>query len=178
MKRIMALLAAASVLLTGLAGCKDKESSSSEPAESSMLEVMIPLEMPDIEITIPESYEMTSTQSNNTVYIKEDASVIINSDVFTDEYKTLDEYVEFAKETYRTYANEVEFLSEERSSDSKTVIEYVYSLYSENGVFKKYCMVGFFTDGEKIYLVTCKADEDTYEGYREEFLDIIGSVSV
>lgn len=177
MKKTVAFIMALMMSVSAFTGCKNKEESSSEE-ESSILEVMIPLEMPDIEIEIPDSYEMTSTQNNNTVYVKEDASVIVNSDDFTEDYDTLDEFVNFAEGAYREYSDGIEILSKEKRSENCVVLEYIYSLVSVDGVFRKYNMVGFFTDGQKLYLVTCKADEDTYESYREEFLDIIESVNV
>ena len=73
MKKTFALIMALMMSVSAFTGCKNKEESSSEE-ESSILEVMIPLEMPDIEIEIPDSYEITSTQNNNTVYVKEDAA--------------------------------------------------------------------------------------------------------
>ena len=175
MKKAIAGIMALVMAAAGLSGCSDKEK---KTEESSIPEVMIPLEMPDIDIEIPEDYEMTSTQSNNTVYVKKDASVIVNSDVFTEAHKTIDAYVNFAEGTYREYSDRMEIISKEKRSENCIVLEYVYSLVTVDGVFSKYNMVGFFTDGEQVYLVTCKADEATYESYREEFAGIIDSVNV
>lgn len=180
MKKLIAAAAALCMAITCFVGCSDKKDNSASSDESSIIEVMIPLEMPDINISVPEDYEETSTDSNDTVYIKNDASIIVNSDVFTEAYGTTEEYVEFAIETYKTYSDEVEILSHEKTEIADAdgeLLEFIYSLNTENGVFSKYCMVGYFSDGEKMYLVTCKADADKYEGYREEFLKVIDSVS-
>lgn len=177
MKKILTLLAASGLLLACLSGCGNRKGESSGTDESSMIEVIIPLEMPDIDISIPKDYAETSTENNSTVYIKNDASIIVNSDVFTDNYKTLDEYVEYADETYRSVADELQILSREERNDGK-LLEFIYSFNSENGVFSKYCMTAYFTDGEQLYLVTCKADVGTYESYREEFLSVIDSVKL
>lgn len=171
------LLAASGLLLACLSGCGNKKGESSETVESSIVEVKIPLEMPDIDISIPEDYEETSTENNSTVYIKNDASIIVNSDVFTDKYKTLDEYVKYAAETYDSFSDELEILGREERNNGK-LLEFIYSFNSENGVFSKYCMTAYFTDGEQLYLVTCKADVGTYEKYRDEFLNVIDSVKL
>lgn len=175
MKKILTLLAAFGLLVACLSGCGGKKADSSETDESSIMEIIIPLEMPDIDISIPEDYEETSTENNSTVYIKNDASIIVNSDVFTDNYKTLDEYVEYAASTYSSFSDGLEILSREERNNGR-LMEFIYSLESENGVFSKYCMTAYFTDGEQLYLVTCKADVDTYENYRDEFLNVIDSV--
>ncbi len=72
-----------------MVSCKKDESSeksnvSTEPTtETATMEVIIPLEMPDIDISIPAGYQETSTENNSVVYIKDDASIILNSDKFT-----------------------------------------------------------------------------------------------
>jgi hypothetical protein len=175
MKRI--LLCIATALMLCAVSCGEKQSESQTDDESSIETVMIPLEMPDIDISIPEDYEETSTENNSTVYVRNDASIIVNSDEFTEEYQTLDEYVSYAESIYRTYSDNVEILGNDERNGGH-ITEFIYSLNSENGVFSKYCMVAYFTDGEKIYIVTCKADSDTYSDYRDEFLDVIDSVNI
>lgn len=180
MKRIFAVLSALCMTAFCFAGCFEKKEDSALSDDSSVIEIMIPLEMPDINISIPEDYEETSTDSNDTVYVKDDASIIVNSDIFTDSYGTVSEYAAFALETYKTYSDSVEIIAQEQKTVAATdgeLLEFIYSLNTENGVFSKYCMVAYFSDGEKMYLVTCKADTDTYESYREEFISVINSVS-
>lgn len=169
----------AAMLVLCLAGCgvKENNTESSTSIESSIPEIMIPLEMPDIDISIPDGYEKTSTENNSTVYIKDDASIIVNSDVFTENYKTLGEYVDYAVDTYRNYSDKVDILNQEEHNCGE-LLEFIYSLNTENGVFSKYCMTAYFSDGEQIYLVTCKADVDTYESFRDEFLSVIDSVNL
>lgn len=179
MKKFIAALTALCMSAACYAGCSGKNEKA-QTEESSRHEVMIPLEMPDINISIPDSYEETSTESNDTVYIKNDASVIVNSDVFTERYNTVEEYMDYAVESYRTYSDEFEILAKEKKKIADTdgeLLEFIYRLNTDNGVFSKYCMVAYFSDGEKMYLVTCKADENTFNDYREEFLSIISSVS-
>lgn len=177
MKKVLTLLAVSGMFLACMSGCGDKKQEDGAKSESGTPEIMIPLKMPDIDIFIPGDYEETSTESNSTVYIKDDASIIVNSDAFTEDYKTLDEYVEYAIETYQTYSDEVEFLESEDRNDGK-LLEFIYSLNTENGVFSKYCMTAYFSDGEQIFLVTCKADVGTYEKYRDEFLNVVDSVKL
>lgn len=175
MKKILTLAAVSALILSCMSGCGDKKNESA--AESSIPEIMIPLEMPDIDISIPEDYEETSTESNSTVYIKNDASIIVNSDVFTDDYKTLDEYVEHAIDTYQTYSDSIDILSRSEYGDGQ-LLEFIYSLNTENGMFSKYCMTAYFTDGDLVYLVTCKADTDTYKNYHDQFLSVVDSVKL
>lgn len=146
-----------------------------------MLEVMKPLEMPDVNITIPDSYEKSSTDSNKTVFLKDDASIIVNEDVFTEEYKTLDEYVDYAVEVYKKYSSSLDLLKNEVVTVgglNGKLVEYIYTLDTENGEFSKYCMTAFFSDGEKLYLITCKADTDTYNDYHSEFMETVNSFSL
>ena len=175
MKKIFAAVMLA-LFLTGC-GAGESNAEPSASAESSIPEIMIPLEMPDIDISIPEDYEKTSTENNSTVYIKEDASIIVNSDVFTENYRTLSEYVDYAVETYRNYSDKVDILNQEEYNGGE-LLEFIYSLNTENGVFSKYCMTAYFSDGEQVYLVTCKADVDTYESFRDEFLSVMDSVNL
>ncbi len=179
MKKTAILLAALILSSSCFAGCKEKSDKASE--SSSMLEVMKPLEMPDVDITIPETYEKSSTASNDTVFIRDDASVIVNEDVFNENYSTLDEYVNFAIDTYKMFSSTVEILVDESITVdglNGRIVEYIYTLETENGTFSKYCMTTFFTDDEKIYLITCKADSDKYEGYHEEFMGIVNSFAL
>ncbi len=181
MKKALIYITALLLSVSCLAGCKDKDNKGSESSESSMLEVMKPLEMPDVDITIPEGYEKSSTQSNDTVFIKNDASVIVNEDVYTENYSTLDEYVAFAIDTYKMFSSTVEILVDDEITvdglDGR-IVEYIYTLDTENGTFSKYCMTVFLTDGEKLYLITCKADSDKYQGYHDEFMGIVNGFAL
>ena len=84
-----------------------------------MTEVMIPLEMPDIQITIPEEYQETSTDRNEKVYIKNDASIIVNSDTFTENYKTLDEYISFAEKHLSSIPMILSYLTVRKETTAK-----------------------------------------------------------
>lgn len=179
MKKIIVFLSCCA-LTTCLFSCSKDEKSKNAENESSILEVMIPLEKPDVNIDIPKDYSETSTESNSTVYIKEDASIIINGDEFTDEYKNIDEYKEYAKKIFSEVSDEMEIKSEETISAGSInvrLLEYTYGINTNDGKFTKACMVAFFTDDEKPYIITCKSDVDTYESYRSEFVDIIKSIS-
>lgn len=176
MKKLLTFLIPAVLAAMCLTGCSGKSDSVSE--SSSIPEVKKQLQMPDVEIDIPDSYEKSSTENNEIVYLKDDISVIVNEDVFTEGYKTKEEYIAHAKDVYAQYSDTLEILGEsELKADgiTGTVLEYIYTLKTDSGLFSKYCMTVFFTDGEKMYLVTFKADSDKYENYREEFLDIAGT---
>lgn len=170
------LLVTLLMLISCVCGCNGKKNDS--VSESSMPEIMKKLEMPDVDISVPADYESSSTDSNETVFVKNDASIIINSDEFTEQYKTLDEYVDFAIETYKAYTDETEILVNDKISANGCdgrMLEYTYKLNTGNGIFSKYCMTAFFSDSDQIYLVTCKSDVDTYENYHSEFLSIVNS---
>lgn len=181
MKKIMTVSIAICLSAILFCGCSSENKESDNTQDSIALEVMFPLDMPDIDITIPDSYQVTSTESNSTVYVKDDASIIVNEDSLADSNTTLEQYVEYAISTYETYSDKVEVLSNEsinaKDTDG-TLLEFIYSLETENGIFSKYCMTAFFADGDKVYLVTCKADTDTYTSYREEFLNVVESVKI
>ena len=175
MKRTAALIAAIMLVLSCFSGCGGKERSASE---SSLPEVMKKLKAPDITIEIPGSYETTSTDSNKTVYVKDDASIIVNSDKLPENCDGLDSYVDYALKTYTEYSDNIEILKNEpvdANGNIGNVLEYVYTINSENGAFSKYCMVGFFIGDEQIYLITCKADPDNADKYRDEFTSVVQS---
>ncbi len=176
MNKVFTAFIACCVAVCSLSGCNGKKEDSNSQDNSSITEVMIPLEMPDIQISIPEDYQETSTDRNEKVYIKNDASIIVNSDSFTENYKTLDEYISFAEKTFKQYSDDFELLDRQERNNGK-IIEYIYCLYTENGTFSKYCMTSFFTDGKQIYLITCKADSDKYQNYRDEFLGVTDSIN-
>lgn len=176
MKKSTAAVLALLLMLSCFSGCGNKNKASSE--ESKMHEIMIPLKMPDVDISIPSSYEESSTDSNQTVYVKDDASVIINSDKFSDKYKNFDEYVAYALEAYSSYSDDIKFLRDEPVSINGVngrIIEYIYTLNTNDGKFEKYCMSVFLDGTEQIYLITCKCDPEKNESYHDEFMDIAES---
>ena len=112
MNKVFTAFIACCVAVCSLSGCNGKKEDSNSQDNSSITEVMIPLEMPDIQISIPEDYQETSTDRNEKVYIKNDASIIVNSDSFTENYKTLDDYISFAEKTFKQYSDDFEILDE------------------------------------------------------------------
>lgn len=177
MKRSIAFITALILSAGCLVSCgKKKEESAAY--NDSLPEVVMPLQMPDVNIAIPEKYEKKSTDSNDTVFVYNDASIIVNSDKFKDDCNTLDAYVERAIDIYKKCSDDIEFLKNEPITavniDGK-LVEYIYTLNTDNGSFKKYVMAAFFSDEEKVYLITCKADPDNYQSYHEEFIDVVKS---
>lgn len=179
MKRLISIILILCMSLTNFSGCKGKNENS-DAELSAVFEISTLLKMPDINISIPNDFEETSTDSNEKVFIRNDASIIINSDAFTEKYPTLEEYVNYAIETYENVADETEIINRKKITCAGTdaeLIEFIYKINTDNGVFSKYCMVVFFTDGNKIFLATFKADDDKYKHYTDEFYSIIDSIS-
>lgn len=185
MKKLYALLI---VSLFILGGCSDNKSenasqNSADSTQPSTVEVLIPLYEPDVQYSVPYGFERTSTQSNQTAYLKDDASVIINEDFLTQDTMSLKAYVEYSEELYMKSTDKYEVISREDLSINGfelKILEFVYELNGENGTLSKTCMVGFYSDTEnnsdKIYVVTCKADTENYSTYKDDFMKTIKSI--
>lgn len=177
-KRVIYTAVLMAALLSISTGCGSKSESLHD--ESSVTEVMIPLRMPDINFTVPEGFVSDSSEYNSQFYVRDDASIIINSDKFTEQYSTADEFADYALTVYESYCSRMTVNSREKidvNGIEMTLIEYTYEIDSENGTLSMTNMVGFFADEECPYLITCKSLTDTYEANRSDFLNTVKSIS-
>lgn len=170
--RILAVMASAMLLLTG---CSRTEKETELPEETVIVYQALPL--PEIYMDIPENYEATSSQFIEEFYIYEDASIIVTEDT-SGPYSSMYDYAISALVQYEQVANDVRYTSDEvveAKNCNVQVLEFNYTLGEDNAV-KKSAMVGYASDGESIFIITCKSDTDTYESHRNEFMTVMRSV--
>ncbi|MDE5945862.1 MAG: hypothetical protein K2G63_00945 [Oscillospiraceae bacterium] len=182
MKKFPVITALLSVLIFMLCGCETVPSFS---GKSEVSEIMIPLSQPDLEFSIPQSFSETSTENNNKAYIFNNASIIINEDKLNEAVPNLTEYVKYSKELYRSATDKYTQISEEETTVNgldAVITEFVYEINGESDILSMQCIVGFLYDAsenpEKVYIVTCKSDSESYPNYKQGFLNTINSVKL
>jgi len=181
MKKLCIIPALLSVLIFMLFGCETVPNTSKENSE-----IMIPLYGPDINFSIPEKFSQTSTEKNNTAYICDNASVIINQDYLTEKVSGLHAYVAYSKELYQKITDKYTEISQEESDINGMdgiITEFSYDINGkDNNTLSMTCLVGFYSDPvnkpNNIYIVTCKSDSESYPDFKDDFLNIIQSVSL
>ncbi len=148
---------------------------------TSLAPVYQALPLPDLYVEIPETFETTSSRFYEEYYVCEDASVIITADTEGAPFTSVEDYANKALVKYQEMADSVT-VHENQMLSSGTIavqsLEFTYSIPAENGgEIVKTCLVGFLTDTDHMYIITCKSDPDTYEGFRDDFVRILTSVS-
>lgn len=182
MKKFPLIPALLSVLIFMLCGCETVPSFS---GKSEVSEIMIPLSQPDLEFSVPQSFSETSTENNNTAYICDTASIIINEDKLNELVPNLTEYVKYSKELYRSATDKYTQISEEETVINgldAVITEFVYEINGTSGILSMQCIVGFLYDSseddKKVYVVTCKSDSESYPDYRNGFINTIKSIKL
>lgn len=171
-KRIFALLTAGMLLLTG---CNASGSKNEEPLQTMIVYQALPL--PEIYMEIPERFETTSSEFYEKYYICEDASIIVTEDK-NGPFSSAYDYSITALVQYKEVTHSLDVISEDVFSAKNCdvqLLEFNYTLGEDDAV-KKTTMIGFISDGDSMYLITCKSDTDTYESYRNDFMSVMKSV--
>lgn len=172
MKRLAILL---TVFACCCVGCDSIPSK--EPTES-VVDVYQALPLPDLHVSIPERFKTTSSEFYKEYYICEDASIIITEDTADAPYNSVYDYSVKALVEYQNVTSELKLLNDELLHADATAIqmmEFTYTLGEGDKSISKTCMVGYLTDRNSMYIITCKSDVDTYENFREDFLSVIRS---
>ena len=171
--RISAVLCMVMLLL---AGCSSKSGKNTDETLETVV-VYQALPLPDIFVDIPESFEETSSQFYEKYYICEDASIIVTEDK-NGPFPSAYDYSLSALEQYRSVANTLEVLSQDALTAKNCgiqMIEFNYTL-GENNDTQMSTMVGFVTDGDSMYIITCKSNTSTYAEYQNAFRTVMESV--
>lgn len=170
--RLLAALCIGAAVL--LSGCGKEGTQNSEAAEIPVYQA---LPLPVLKLDIPETFSETSSEFYEKYYICNDASIIITEDTegpFTSAY----DYSISALRQYQETASTVEVLSQEvviaKNCDVQ-VLEFRYTL-GDNAEADLTAATGFMTDGESMYIITCKSNTDTYPQYRDAFYTVMRSV--
>jgi hypothetical protein len=171
--RILAVLAAAGLLLTGCGSISAKE----EVTEETMV-VYQALPLPDLFVKIPEGYTETSSQFYEKYYIQDDASIIITED--NDSPNTpIKDYSTRALVQYQDMTKTLEVTGSDvvyAGHIAVQLLEFDYTLADDGPVLST--MVGYATDGQTIYILTCKCSKEHYDQRREEFLTVMQSIRI
>ncbi len=174
MKKILAFLMAFAVLLTGCT-LSGKESSESEPEKN----IYKALPMPELYLEIPEDYTVTSSDFFEEYYVKDDASIIVTEDT-AGPFENLHDYTITALVKYQEMASELEVLHQDKIETRAAAVEYLeftYTIGEGEDAVSRTTMVGYCTDTQSMYIITCKCDVETYDQHREEFLQVLSSVA-
>ena len=140
------------------------------------------LPLPDLFVDVPEDFQKTSSEFYEEYYICDDASIIITEDTREKQYISAYDYSIQALVEYRNMTSSLEILSNEAISTNQNftvqTLEFDYTIGDENDSAKLTCFVGYLTDGSSMYIITCKANTETYQNYRDEFLSVLQSAVI
>ncbi|MBE6875827.1 MAG: hypothetical protein E7496_03750 [Ruminococcus sp.] len=179
MKKIN-LLALALCPVMMLSGCAQKEATDTEPAETVIVYQALPL--PDLIVSIPENYQKTSSNAYKEYYICEDASIIITEDTREPSYSSSYDYSVRALNEYEKMTSSLEFVGSEKLESgcaySVQTLEFNYELGEGEEAVRLTCLAGYLTDGATMYIITCKANTDTYQNHRDEFIQVMQSAVI
>lgn len=175
MKRLTALLMVCAVCFAEC-GTQEAQNSVEETQES----IFKALPLPKLYLEIPERFSTTSSEFYEEYYICDDASIIVTEDTKDAPYKSVYDYSVSALVEYQNITTEFELLHEELIEAGPIgvqVMEFNYGIGEGDSIIRKTCMVGYLTDSDSMYIITCKSDTDTYEGFRDDFISVLSSAA-
>ncbi|MDE7094076.1 MAG: hypothetical protein K2O52_04100, partial [Oscillospiraceae bacterium] len=107
---------------------------------------------------------------------------IITEDTREKQYISAYDYSVQALLEYQNMTSSLELLSSDAISSSQDVtiqtLEFNYTIGDGDDSAKLTCFVGYLTEGSSMYIITCKANTDTYQNHREEFLSVMRSAVI
>ncbi len=159
-------------------GCSADTVQEEEPAETKVVYQALPL--PELYLEIPAHFGTTSSQFYEEYYICEDASIIITQDTAGAPYSSLEDYAVSAIVEYQNITTAFDLTNDEivyAGNIGVKILEFTYTIGEGDTSISKSCMAGYLTDLDSMYIITCKSDVDTYETYRQDFLDVITSAA-
>lgn len=174
-RQIVAACAACAVMLTGCSGFFDT-TGEEQTAETIVVYQALPL--PDLFVSIPEGFEETSSEFYEKYYIQDDASIIITEDNQSPG-TSIKDYSTKALVQYQDMTNTLEVIGDgvvNSGSLAVQLLEFTYTLADDAPALTT--MVGFASDSETMYIVTCKCAEEHYEAHREEFMTVMTSMRI
>lgn len=175
--RLIAALAACAVLLTGCSGISGVTDKTEETQETRNVYLSLPL--PDLFVEIPEDYQETSSEFYDKYYIKDDASIIITEDKEKGASMSAQEYRIDAINQYEGMTHSLEMIGSDTLTASYLnveILEFTYTLAEDMPPLTS--MVGFTSDGNSVFILTCKCPSEHYDEHRDEFLSVLQSVRI
>ena len=140
------------------------------------------LPLPDLFIDIPEQYVKTSSKAYKEYYVCQDASIIITEDTREKYYKSSYDYSVSALKEYQNLFPDLEYV---RSGTFPTkctytvqTTEFNYSIGEGEEAGHLSCIIGYITDGQSMYIITCKCNTENYESRRAEFIQTLQSIAI
>lgn len=176
MKRLLLILAAMALCLTGCSTSGTE--SDSVPAETVAVYQALPL--PDLYIEVPDGYQTTSSEFYEEYYVKDDASIIVTEDTSGAPYTSSKDYSITALSQYRSMTHSLELIGDDQvmaGSYGVAILEFRYTLDEKDEKWFT-SMVGYMTDGNSMFILTCKSNSETYDSHREEFLSVLRSPAI
>ena len=173
--RFAALLICTALLLSGcsvLPGGKQEENTT----ETMIVYNSLPL--PNLFVDIPERFTETSSQFYDKYYIHENASIIITEDKEAAGQSAKDYSIKALTE-YQNMTNSLENVTTDSLYAGTLYVQYLeftYTVYEGDSPLS--VMAGYCTDGQSMFIVTCKCGAEEYQDYRDEFLAVLGSVRI
>ncbi len=168
------------LLFASSTGCNISNENTQVTEETIITYKALPL--PDLFINIPENYQKTSSVFYEEYYICDDASIIITEDTREKQYISAYDYSVQALLEYKNMTSSLELQKNEEISTNQDftmqTLEFNYTIGDGADSAKLTCLVGYLTDGFSMYIITCKANTDTYENHREEFLSVLRSAVI
>ena len=174
MKRMLIGLLACTLCLCG---CGSNGAESDSIVETEVVYQALPL--PDLLIDIPNRFSKTSSEFYEEYYICEDASIIVTQDTEDAPYSSVEDYSIKALVEYQSITTDLTVKNDEiiHARDiGVQILEFDYTIGEGDQSLTKSCMVGYLTDSQSMFIVTCKSNPETYDNYREDFLAALQSV--
>ena len=161
-------------------GCAVQPEEETAPEETYVVYQALPL--PDLYVEIPENYQKTSSQAYKEYYISGDASIIITEDTREEHYDSAYDYSITALKEYEKVTSSLNYLNSEvlstGCSAQMQTLEFEYTLTDEADATKMSCLTGYMTDGNSMYIITCKSSSATYPSHKNEFLQVMRSAVI
>lgn len=184
-KIIAVIFAAAFILLVfGILANADKP----KPSDNSSLEipeqteiVIVPSSYPErFSMRIPAGFQETSSEFYESYFFCDDASIIVTSEDILDG-KRLDQYVNDMRIAYQTTVTDFKLLSDDVSQINRVTaesLEFTYTLNAADVSDEMHCFTTVLEKDSKIYIVTCKSLESTYQNYDASFRSAAKTIQI
>ena len=181
---LIALLAVGAVAASkggGRRGGNDSSSSSLDSLPSSEI-VITPSQIPSrIHVQIPGDFTETSSDAYDKYFIKNDASIIITGEEQPGIGGQTEQYTEQVKQMYEQTADEFSLIKDEPEKVNDYmghILEFTYAIIGKDTRADMQCMTAIFVKDDYIYVITCKSRRENYSNYRENFSQVIKSVTI
>ncbi|MDE5884728.1 MAG: hypothetical protein K2H29_06605 [Oscillospiraceae bacterium] len=182
LKVLLCLLVSCVYCLSGCHALPDSSGSSESPEQQETFLTYKALPLPDLFVDVPEYYETKSSQFYQEYYVCEDASIIITEDTRESQYISNYDYAVGALQEYQNMTSSLELRSSEAITTDQQMnvqtLEFDYTIGDGDDAARLTCLVGYLTDGNSMYIITCKSNTDTYENHRGEFFSVIRSAVI